>query len=82
MKRFLVCLGSLGAVPAALAGVKQAALTGQPDMAVACAVVAIAAAAAAAWITAQVGMAVRTVLLGRGQYRGSRWNGRDGSGWR
>lgn len=78
MKRLLVCLGSFAAVPAALAGVKQAAVTGQPDLAVACATAAIAAASTAAWITAQVGVAIRASLPRSPQYRGNRWSGRDG----
>ena len=82
MKRLLICLGSCAAVPAALAGVNQAAATGRADLAMAYATVAIAATATAAWITAQVGMAIRTVMPGRSQYRGSRWTGRDGGAWR
>jgi hypothetical protein len=85
VKRLLICLGSFVAVPAALAGVKQAALTGEPDVALACATAAIAAAWTAAWITAQAGMAIRNTLPRSPRYRGSRgnrWTGREGGAWR
>ena len=81
MKRLLICLSSIVVAPAAVTGVNQAATDGHPGLAVAFAVLGMVAIAAAAWITAQVEMAVRTVLPGRSQYRAGRWTGRDGGGW-
>ena len=81
MRRLLICLASLVMVPAALTGVDQAATDGQPGLAVVCAVAALAGASTAAWITAQVGMAVRSALPAARQYRRGRWTGRDGGGW-
>ena len=81
MKRLLICLASLVVAPAAVTGVNQAAADGQPGLAVVCAGIGMAAIAAAAWITAQVGIAVRSVLPPAQQYRRGRWTGRDGGGW-
>ena len=82
MKRALIFLIALLTVPTALTGVNQAAVSGQNQAAVGCAVLALAAVAAVAWITAQLGMAFRSAFPPAAAYRRGRWTGRDGGGWR
>ena len=81
MKRVLVFLVSIVTVPTALTGVNQAAASGQNQAAVGCAVLALAAVAVIAWLTAQVGMAYRSAFRPAASYRRGRWTGRDGGGW-
>ena len=70
MNRLLIAVGSFLATPCALAAVKRAAETGQAPLAVTAAVIAAVAAFTFGWITAQVGIAIRSQATPR-----SRWGG-------
>lgn len=84
MKRFATCVAALATVPAALAGVEQAATGGQVGLAVACALLAVAAAATTAWITARVGRMTASApapFRYPGPARLGRPGRRGGGGW-